>query len=186
MLITNERQRLIECVQYLASHITDLQTPKLFRLLYLLDFIHCRETGFSVTELEYFAEQDGPEPRAIAREICLPAEDWAGKVAFVDAVDQHGRRITVVKCLETFVPHHTSRRHRSILKDLCQRYHATATKDISEDVEFEHPPWHRVYVVEGKCGGLIPYEYAFRAKDADMLKDIRDEHLEFVRILRSW
>lgn len=186
MLITNERQRLIECVHYFASRMDGMDTAKLFRLLYLLDFIHCRETGRSVTELEYFAEATGPKPRVLAVEIVEPSLDWAGSVRFEHSSDQQDGLSIVVSSVRPFKPWNTSRRQRELMKRLCQDYHDKRADQISEDVEFENPPWERVFHRESGCGASIPYEYAFRSEEFDLMSELRKEHLETVRVLRGW
>jgi len=49
MLIGRERQKLIQACVYFAANTQGCGKVKLFKLLYLLDFAHFRETGRSVT-----------------------------------------------------------------------------------------------------------------------------------------
>jgi hypothetical protein len=55
MLITYERNKLINAIVYFAQNTQHLGKTKLFKLLYLLDFEHFRQTGRSVTGLDYYA-----------------------------------------------------------------------------------------------------------------------------------
>jgi hypothetical protein len=52
MLVTHEREKLINAILYFAHETKYLGKFKLFKLLYLLDFEHFRLTGHSVTELD--------------------------------------------------------------------------------------------------------------------------------------
>jgi Antitoxin SocA-like, Panacea domain len=62
MLISRNREKLINVVVYFASNTRHCGKVKLFKLLYLLDFTHFRETGRSVTGLDYRAWKMGPVP----------------------------------------------------------------------------------------------------------------------------
>jgi uncharacterized phage-associated protein len=70
MLITHEREKLINAILYFASHTRHCGKIKLFKLLYLLDFEHFRQTGRSVTSLDYRAWELGPVPIRLMQE-CL-------------------------------------------------------------------------------------------------------------------
>lgn len=60
MLITHEREKLINAIIFFANHTKHLGKIKLFKLLYLLDFEHFRQTGQNVTGLDYRAWKFGP------------------------------------------------------------------------------------------------------------------------------
>ncbi len=81
MLITHEREKLINAIIYFARHTQYLGKIKLFKLLYLLDFEHFRQTGQNVTGLTYSAQQYGPMPVALAQEWDKPKPDLAVAIA---------------------------------------------------------------------------------------------------------
>lgn len=60
MLTNHERQKLVEAVLYFATNVKKLGKVKLFKLLYFLDFEHFRDTGRSVTGMDYVAWKMGP------------------------------------------------------------------------------------------------------------------------------
>ncbi|EQD73859.1 hypothetical protein B1A_04740, partial [mine drainage metagenome] len=64
MLISHEREKLINAIIFFAIHTRFLGKTKLFKLLYFLDFEHHKETGRSVTGMDYFAWKMGPVPVA--------------------------------------------------------------------------------------------------------------------------
>jgi len=68
MLVSQARQKLIHAVVFFASNTKYCGKVKLFKLLYLLDFGHFRQTGRSVTGLDYLAWKFGPVPLALAQE----------------------------------------------------------------------------------------------------------------------
>jgi hypothetical protein len=68
MLISRNREKLINIVVYFASNTRHCGKVKLFKLLYLLDFTHFRGTGRSVTGLDYRAWKMGPVPFGLMQE----------------------------------------------------------------------------------------------------------------------
>ncbi len=69
MLITHEREKLINAIKYFVKNTKYCGLTKLFKLLYFLDFIHFRETGKPVTGLTYYTWKMGPVPRDLYNEI---------------------------------------------------------------------------------------------------------------------
>lgn len=69
MVITREREKLLEAIKYFAAHTSYCGLTKLFKLLFFLDFDHYRETGRSVTGLKYEAWPMGPVPAELYSEI---------------------------------------------------------------------------------------------------------------------
>ena len=67
MLVSHEREKMINAIIYFANHTRHLGKIKLFKLLYLLDFEHFRQTGRSVTGLDYRAWKFGPVPVALEK-----------------------------------------------------------------------------------------------------------------------
>ena len=83
MLISRDREKLINAVVYFASNTRHCGKVKLFKLLYLLDFAHFRETGRSVTGLDYLAWKMGPVPFALMQEWDELESDMAKAVSIV-------------------------------------------------------------------------------------------------------
>ena len=55
MIIDHRREKLTQAVVFFGHTMRKLGKVKLFKLLYFLDFEHFRDTGRSVTGLDYFA-----------------------------------------------------------------------------------------------------------------------------------
>jgi len=62
MIITHQRDKLINAIIYLSSNTNYCGKTKLMKLLYFRDFKHFRQTGKSVTGLDYYAWEMGPVP----------------------------------------------------------------------------------------------------------------------------
>lgn len=83
MLIARSRQKLIQAAVYFASNTQGCGKVKLFKLLYLLDFAHFRETGWSVTGLDYVAWKLGPVPVELAQEWDQLDPDIAASIEII-------------------------------------------------------------------------------------------------------
>ena len=55
MLIDHHREKLINAIIFFLQNTKYCGKTKLFKLLYLLDFMHFRATGRSVTGMKYYA-----------------------------------------------------------------------------------------------------------------------------------
>src|SRR5690606_25051292 len=98
MLIGRDRQKLIQACVYFATNTQGCGKVKLFKLLYLLDFAHFRETGRSVTGLDYLAWRLGPVPIELAQEWDELEPDLAEAVEIVpEQVFDHVRERVVAK-----------------------------------------------------------------------------------------
>ena len=69
MIITHHREKLINAIIYFAKNTKYCGKTKLLKLLYFLDFSHFRETGKSVTGLDYCAWEKGPVPKDLFKEL---------------------------------------------------------------------------------------------------------------------
>jgi uncharacterized phage-associated protein len=72
MLVEHSREKLINSIIYFLKNTKNCGKTKLFKLLYYLDFMHFRETGRSVTGLDYYAWDFGPVPKKLYDEINNP------------------------------------------------------------------------------------------------------------------
>lgn len=80
VIISHNREKLLNTIIYFVSNCGLVGKTKLFKLLYFLDFEHFKETGRSVTGLEYQAWEMGPVPVALQEEIEHPDEDFNEKL----------------------------------------------------------------------------------------------------------
>src|SRR3972149_1376061 len=82
MLLSHEREKLINAIIFFADNTRFLGKTKLCKLLYFLDFGHFKETGRSVTGMDYYAWKMGPVPVDLYEEVEAPEPDMADKVEF--------------------------------------------------------------------------------------------------------
>lgn len=181
MLTTHHREKLINAISYFASHTTKCGKTKLFKLLYFLDYEHYRQTGRSVTGLEYFAWKMGPVPVALMDEISMPGPDLAEKVSFKTIPTKFNNDMMLVESKAEFDPSHFTKRELSLLHQLATEYRSSAADEMIEATHLETLPWHRVFVLEEQSQGKIPYEYALKPEEADAVKIIAADNEEIIQ-----
>lgn len=163
MLKNRHREKQIECIVYFAAHTQHCGKIKLIKLLYLLDFAHFRQTGRSVTGLDYAAWRMGPVPQDLFGEWDEPRPDWMEAVDIVPTkIIDHTRDAVVAK--RAFSDAHFSRRELALMKDVADRHHNDFAKQMV-DVTHRGGPWSIIW--DGGRGQYehIPYALAVASDD---------------------
>ena len=182
MIIDRRREKLLQAVVFFACHVRKLGKLKLFKLLYFFDFAHARETGRSVTGLDYYAWKMGPVPVALQNELRAPEPDWTGKILFAERPTGKGTMLSVTAQTD-FDPSHFSRRELHLLEQLAAEFRDSDAEDMVEATHLENLPWHQVWVKEGARQALIPYELAFKKQDADAMQNAASDHSAMTKAL---
>ena|ERR1700752_64763 len=180
MLATYEREKLINAVVYFAQKTKHCGLTKLFKLLYFLDFEHYKKTGRSVTGLQYFAWKMGPVPVALYDEINSPDPDMAERVSFKLKPTRYKNPFTEVQPRTAFDPSHFTKREMKIMEKLASEYKNALADDLVEATHIETLPWHQVFNVERRRQKAIPYEYALRKDEQEIMGFISKENQEIV------
>ncbi|HST54070.1 MAG TPA: Panacea domain-containing protein [Pyrinomonadaceae bacterium] len=180
MLITYNREKLLNAIVYFSANTSLCGIVKLFKLLYFLDFEHYKQTGRSVTGLDYYAWKMGPVPVDLYEEMPVPEPDLAEKVRINPIQTRFENPLFQIEPKAEFDSSHFTRRELTILKDLADRYEMSKADEMIEATHVETLPWHRVYNVEHQQRGKIPYEYALSEDEADLIRDLEQEHREIV------
>lgn len=158
---TSEKSRYINSIVYFAQNTQCCAKIKLFKLLYLLDFEHFRETGKSVTGLEYQAWKYGPVPVQLAAEWDEPECALAGAVHIEsERVIHYDRELVVVNEGVEFSDVNFSPRQFRIMESLANRYYDTLSHKMIDVTHAQNGAWDRVW--QGSRGRfkVIPYEFA--------------------------
>lgn len=124
MLISYERDKLINAILFFAWHSQFLDQDKLFKLLYLLDVGHFQETGLTVTGMPYHACMSGPVPLTLARSWPTLPPDLAAAIGRQKA---DPARIYPKRPVD---PAYFTPREMRIMAALAQRYGSTAAEGI--------------------------------------------------------
>jgi uncharacterized phage-associated protein len=175
MLISRNREKLINAVVYFASNTQHCGKVKLFKLLYLLDFAHFRETGRSVTGLDYRAWKMGPVPFELMQEWDELEADMARAINIVpEKVIDFIRERVVPKV--AFDESLFTRRELRLMGELSRNFDSDLTKPLIGFTHEEFGPWDKIW--DGGKGNneRIPYTLAIPDSDPH-----RDEILEAAR-----
>lgn len=180
MLITHEREKLIQAINYFSRNTKNCGKTKLFKLLYFLDFEHFKETGRSVTGMDYYAWAMGPVPTALFNEIKNPGEDLSNAFSFESRSTAKGEMLIITPKIE-FSNKHFSKREIRIMSNLAKEYENSRAKEMIEETHLENLPWHKVYHEQGRPQAEIPYDLAIRADEMQLMKRIIEEREELIR-----
>lgn len=175
MLISREREKLLNAIIYLAEHTTRCGKTKLFKLLYLLDFEHFKLTGRSVTGLRYYAWQMGPVPVSVEAEFAEPARDFQQAVQVVSEGEFDYRRLQV-KPKRKFDASHFSKRELKLLEEIAARYRNKTAKQMVEVTHESNGPWERVWQGGAGQNQEIAYELALSGSDSAGVLDAAREY----------
>jgi uncharacterized phage-associated protein len=168
MLISRNREKLIQAIVYFASTTEHCGKVKLFKLLYLLDFAHFRETGRSVTGLDYHAWKMGPVPQDLMQEWDEPEFDMARAVDIVpEKVIDYVRERVIPKVAfddSTFTP-----RELRLMKDIAARFRDELTKPLIGFTHEDRGPWDKIW--DNGRGNFERIPYVLAIADTDPNRD---------------
>jgi len=182
MLRTHDREKLINAAIYFAHHTEHCGKIKLIKLLYLLDFEHFRQTGRSVTGMEYRAMKMGPVPMELYQEWDALEPDFAQAVEIVpeQAIDYVRE---AVRPKQAFDDSHFTRRELRLMQQLAERFCTDYAKPMINITHAERGPWSAIW--DDGRGNLarIPYALAIREDDphAEIVREAAAEH-ESIRL----
>jgi uncharacterized phage-associated protein len=177
MLINNDRKKLIAAIVYYAKYTNSCSKTKLFKLLYFLDFEHFKQTGRSVTGLEYYAWKFGPVPTSLYDEFDLPEPDFLEHIK-LEPIVYCGYNTLNIKPLSEPDVSHFSKREMALIKSLAEQYKNVSATDIVEKTHLPNLPWHKVFKEENKPQSLIPYEYAIDTAKEEHILELAKESKE--------
>ncbi|RUW60178.1 Panacea domain-containing protein [Mesorhizobium sp. M7A.F.Ca.US.008.03.1.1] len=182
MIVTHEREKLIQAISFFALHTRKLGKTKLFKLLYFLDFEHFKQTGRSVTGLTYNAWPKGPVPVALYNEIEAPSDDLAAAIQFEKKEIQNGEMLTVTP-KRVFSSDLFSAREMRLLRGLAQEFKDKTADEMVEATHLENMPWDQIYNKEGKKQAEIPYALAVRSDEREDVLRVAKERKELLESL---
>lgn len=177
MLITHDRQKLIETIVFFAENTRFCGKIKIFKLLYLLDFGHFRQTGRSVTGLEYQAWKLGPVPRDLLGEWMDLESDLADAVEIVpEKVFDYTRDL--VRPRRHFVGELFTKRELRMMNELAVRFRDDMSKPLVDITHSERGPWDKIWDSGRGEYERIPYGLAIPDDDPhrDSILESAKEH----------
>lgn len=183
MLVSHEREKLINAIIYFAQHTKHLGKIKLFKLLYLLDFEHYRSTGRSVTGLKYHAWPLGPVPLSLAQEWEELQPDMAACVSIQpEKIIDYYRETVVANA--PFDDSHFSKREMRIMADIAGRYRDELSYKMIDVTHAENGAWATVW--QDGAGRDKPIDYTLAiADDAPNREAILEAAKEYEAVAQS-
>lgn len=174
------RQKLLNAILYFAKKTKFVNTTKISKLLYFLDFTHFKQTGYPSIGLQYFAFKRGPVPRSFWIEVKdgkIP-EDFKDKLALIpkkDELDSNYKEIEfkakVSPDLSVFTP-----RERKILENIAFMFRDVKAWEISEISHLKNQPWDITY---HKKGENAPIDYLLALdNESEVTKEDAEESLK--------
>lgn len=174
MLKTYEREKLLNVIIYFANKTAMCGKTKLCKLLYLLDFEHYKQTGRSVTGLDYYAWEKGPVPVKLYDELSSPEDD------LLESVELKEERVITYKRLNIvakgqFDESYFSKRELRLLENIAMTNAEKNSEQMVEITHAPHAPWTRVFSDGEGYNEKIPYELAIEGENAsDLLQKARE------------
>lgn len=182
VLTHSERQRLLQAVVFFASNTQHCGKIKLFKLLYLLDFEHFRQTGKSATGLDYEAWKFGPVPIELMEEWEDLGPDLAGLVHIVEEkVFDYDRQAVKVNEGVPFDAEPFSPRQLRIMRALAEQYRNTYSPKMIDVTHAQNGAWDRVWQGGKGARHAIPYELAIGKADphAEAVRELAREQAQY-------
>lgn len=179
MLINNTyREKILNAILYFAKNVKYPSKVKIFKLLYFLDFIHFKETGQSVTNLDYYAWDYGPVPKDLFEEIKsgeVPEDlrDHLSIVPYDKDSEKAGFEFKAKHSAELKV---FSPREQRIMEELVFMFKEVTPKQMSEISHLKNLPWDKTLKTKGKYA-KIDYELAID-QDAKTTKEEAKQNTE--------
>lgn len=183
-----DREKLIQAIVYFASRTKYCGKIKLFKLLYLLDFEHFRQTGKSVTGFEYQAWKFGPVPVDLMEEWEELGPDLAQAVHIVEEkVIDYDRQAVKVNEGVQFIPDVFTPRQLRIMESLAERYRETYSPKLIDVTHEQNGAWDSVWQNGQGAHKPIPYKLAIpdTAPERDVLLQIAEEQRLYAAALRA-
>lgn len=153
------RAKLINAIIYFEKNTKYCQKTKLFKLLFLLDFHHYKETGKSVTGLVYEAWKMGPVSKELFSEMKHGMKsDLSSKIDLViDDLDNTTQIIPKVDFDSSIF----SRRELRIMETISKDYQYWTSKTLVDLTHADNEPWDITIKTKGQ-NSVIDYDLALK------------------------
>lgn len=170
MLVDHEREKLINAILYFAQSTKHVGKIKLFKLLYLLDFEHFRQTGRSVTGLTYTAWKFGPVPVQLMQEWEEPQPDFRSVVSIrPEQIYDYWRQTVVPDDHAVFDDSHFTKRELRLMKELANKFRDECSPEMIDVTHAENGAWAKVW--HGGLGMNNPIDYELALAETDPHRD---------------
>ncbi|MDI6766429.1 MAG: Panacea domain-containing protein [Bacteroidota bacterium] len=142
------RKKMLHAIIYFTKKVKNPTKVKIFKLLFFSDFEHFKETGNSITNLDYYAYDFGPVPKHLYEEISdnkVP-EDFSPYITLLPfKSEESGKQGAIFKVKEKIKPDLTifSPRQQRVLEKFADMFRDVDAKMISDISHFKNHPWDK-------------------------------------------
>lgn len=186
-LVNKELEKRTNAILFFCKNVKYPYKLKIFKLLYFLDFIHFKQTGQSVTDLEYFTFTYGPVPLKFHEEIKtdrIPEEIKSCIEIFIEKDNLTGE-----EKYTRFMPRKKAdltvftKREQEILQFLAIVFKEAKAEEMSEISHLKNQPWDKT-VKEKGMGQKIDFLLALD-EEALVDEDTAKERYETIKEMKS-
>jgi uncharacterized phage-associated protein len=181
MINTHHREKLINSVVYFAKNTKFCGKTKLMKLLYFLDFIHFKQTGKSVTGLDYFAWERGPVPKALFEEISGDMKPDMKSAIIVFPTESFQQ----IRSKKKFDDRYFSKRELEILENISFIFKDAQADDMIESTHLKNEPWDRTLKQKGefqKIDYMLAIDSEMGSLPHNEAKERMEERLEMFKV----
>ncbi len=181
MIITHYRKKLINAILYFAKNTNHCGKTKLLKLLYFLDFFHFKQTGRSVTGLDYIAWQMGPVPKDLFEELSGTMKPDM-KAAIHDLPEEGFQQI---KPKKKFDAQYFSKKEMKLLDDLSFIFKDAKADAMVESTHLKNEPWDRTLKEKGefqKIDYMLAIDSEVVSLPYDEARQRMEERSEMIKI----
>jgi uncharacterized phage-associated protein len=139
IFIEHTREKLIHSIIYFLKNTKYCFKTKLFKLLYLLDFYHFKQTARSVTGFEYFAWKKGPVPKDLFEEFANPKPDLSQCIYIPKTKDPDGIFRMRPRC--NFDPNFFTKRELKLMEQIAYIFKDAKAEEMIEVTHLPNMPW---------------------------------------------
>jgi len=173
MIITHHREKLINAIIYFATNTRCCGKTKLLKLLFFLDFKHFKQTGKSVSGLDYFAWKMGPVPKKLFEELSGKLKPDMKKAIHDLPAEEFQKISPKIK----FNNEYFSKREMQLLEEIAFIFKDAKADAMVESTHLKNEPWDRTLKEKGEFQKI---EYML-AIDSDIVSLPHNEAMERVK-----
>lgn len=181
MIITNNREKLINSIIFFAKNTDKCGKTKLLKLLYFLDFKHFKETGKSITGLDYYAWGMGPVPKKLFEEISgRMGTDL--QAAIHELPEEEFKKIRPKK---KFDDKYFSKREMKLLEEIAFIFKESTADQMIESTHLRNEPWDKTFRKKGefqKIDYLLAIDSDIVSLEFDEAKERMEERSEMIKL----
>ncbi len=147
MIITHHREKLINAIIFFANNTKYCGKTKLLKLLYFLDFKHFKETGKSVTGLDYYAWQMGPVPKELFEELSGRMKpDMQAAIHQLPASEDFQQ----IRPKKKFDNQYFSEKEQRLLEEIAFIFRDAKADEMIEATHLKNEPWDKTLKQKGE------------------------------------